>query len=177
MKYALTLILAAAILLAACTEDQRRFAIDAAQVSLSLATINTQFDLAVANVDRSVFSAEEQARLDAAIGALRALQTSLKTLITQRGGVGQLLLNVDETGRLFAQGKQAYLDAKAVIVPHLKDLPLEDQRMLSEMDRSAKRIDQALQAITTAPDGTDITPYVHDALLIAKGVATLAAAL
>lgn len=178
MRYAMTLILlAAAILLTACNTDQRKLALDAAQVSAALLTVNSQFDLAVAQIDRSIFTAAELARLDQSIDDLRQLQVSLRTLITQHGGVGQLLLNVAQASAYFETGKRAYLDGKAVIIPHLRELSLSDQQLLGDMDRSARRIDTALQSLTTATDGTDITPYVRDALLIAHGVATLAAGL
>jgi hypothetical protein len=177
MKSFLFLIVVWALFLTGCTEQQRQFAIDSATVSASLVTLDHQFEHALAKIDRSVFSEEELVTLDKAVGDLQQLRQELKGLVKERGGVGMLLMDMQHASRLFAMGKQAYLDAKAVIVPHLTELTLADQLLLSDMERAAKRLDAAMVSITMAPEGTDITPYIRDALVIARSVAELAAAL
>ena len=177
MKSFFSLLLTLALTLTACTEDQRQFAIDSAQVSAALVTLDNQFDQALTRIDRKVFTTAELEKLDKAVEDLKQLRQGLKGLVKENGGLGLLLMNADYAGRLFALGKQAYLEAKAVIVPHIGELPLAEQLLLNDMDLAAQRLDGAMASITTAPDGTDITPYVRDALLIARSVAELAAAL
>jgi len=170
-----TLILIALIALALTACDPKQYAMSTAAVSASLVQLDQRYTAVQLLIDGNMrkFTKRDQARLRKIGANIDDLRHTAHALITDSGGVAHALVSADKIRTLFAIARSTYGEAKSIIHKRINKFTVEDQITLHEFDTIAVRLNDNLQKVLTAPDGTDITPQISDALSIASTAAKL----
>ncbi|MBL3601610.1 MAG: hypothetical protein JMN25_17390 [gamma proteobacterium endosymbiont of Lamellibrachia anaximandri] len=125
------------------TDAVKRYTMDAAAVTVSLARLDTSLDIAAAAVKQNaaLYSTEELKRLQNLQAELYEIRVTIRQSLHDADGLAEAIITADNTRRLYRQGKAAYQDARAIISTKIDQLPAAERNQLLRLDAQARRLD------------------------------------